>query len=188
MAVALSADFPVVPAAWWDDFEDPPGYRAEVIRGELVLSPSPGRPHQRALRELLRILSEDCPKDYEVLPDIEWRLDRRGVVAQAPRPDLVVVRTTDGPVTEPPLLAVEILSRADEHRLQRAPMSRLAGKQLDYAENGLQHLLLVTTQEPEAQLLVPTAGGWDVVATAAGSETFLTREPFALTFRPIDLG
>lgn len=186
MAVALSADFSGVPSAWWDDFTDPPGYRAEVIRGELVLSPSPGRPHQRALRKLLFLLSEACPDGFEVLPDIEWRLDYGTRVAQAPRPDLVVVPLAEGPISAP-LLAVEILSKSDNRPLERSRLSRLEGKQLDYAENGLAHLLLVSTAGAWAQLLVPVKGGWAELVSAEGDDRFSVVEPFAFEFRPSDL-
>lgn len=187
MAVAVSADFSGVPASWWDAFSDPPGYRAEVIRGELILSPSPGRPHQRALRKLLAVLSESCPAGHEVLPDIEWRLDRESRVAQAPRPDLMVVPIDDGPIREAPLLAVEILSTSDHRPLERSRLSRLEGKQLDYAENGLQRLLIVSPAGPWAQLLVPVKGGWAESASAEGDEMFSAADPFVIEFRPVDL-
>lgn len=178
---------PGIPAAWWDEFTDPPGYRAEVVRGELVVSPSPGRAHQRALIELGMILRESCPEGFEVLPDIEWRLDRGGVVAQAPRPDLVVVRVADGPIADVPLLAVEILSRSDHRPLERSRQTRLEGKQLDYAQNGLKHLLVVSTDAPWVQLFMPAPGGWAEVASAERDELFSVTEPFAFSLRPRDL-
>src|SRR3954467_799500 len=187
MAVAHVADSPGVPAWWWDEFTDPPGYRAEVVQGELVLSPSPGRAHQRAVRELGMILHGSCPEGFEVLPDIEWRLDRGGVVAQAPRPDLVVVGVADGPIADVPLLAVEILSSSDHRPLERSRLTRLEGKQLDYAQNGLEHLLVVSTAGPWVQLLTPAPGGWTEVASAERDELLAVTEPFVLSFRPQDL-
>jgi Uma2 family endonuclease len=187
MAVADAVDPPGVPAWWWDEFTDPPGYRAEIVQGELVLSPSPGRAHQRALRKLLRVLEDGCPEAFEVLPDIEWRLDRGGVVAQAPRPDLVVVGKVDGPIADVPLLAVEIVSRSDHRPLERSRRTRLEGKQLDYAQNGLQHLLVVSADAPWVQLLTPAPGGWAEVASGERDELFSVTEPFAFSLRPREL-
>ena len=108
MALPAEDLVPAVSADWWDAFEDPPGMRAEVIRGELVLSPSPSRVHQRAILRLQIILQDACPAGYEALSDLEWRFDDRGRVAQAPRPDVLVVPTgPTGPVKDPPLLVVE---------------------------------------------------------------------------------
>jgi Uma2 family endonuclease len=151
------------------------------------LSPSPGRAHQRALRKLLRVLEDGCPEAFEVLPDIEWRLDRGGVVAQAPRPDLVVVGKVDGPIADVPLLAVEIVSRSDHRPLERSRRTRLEGKQLDYAQNGLQHLLVVSADAPWVQLLTPAPGGWAEVASAERDELFSVTEPFAFSLRPREL-
>lgn len=187
MAVTHAADSPGIPAWWWDEFTDPLGYRAEVVQGELVLSPSPGRAHQRAVAKLGTILQGSCPEGFEVLPDIEWRLDRGGVVAQAPRPDLVVVRKVDGPIADVPLLAVEIVSRSDHRPLEHSRLTRLEGKQLDYAQNGLKHLVVVSTNGPWVQLLTPAPGGWAEVASAERDELFSVTEPFAISLRPQEL-
>lgn len=191
MALVANAEHPIgVPAAWWDNFTDPPGLRAEVIRGELVLSPSPSRAHQRAVLKLALVLAGTCPDGFEIIPDIEWRTDRQGLVAKAPRPDLVVVPVSDGPIDTPPVLAVEVLSPSDRKPLERSAMARIGGKQIDYAESGLRHLMLVSTElseGPWAQLLAPTGSGWETVAFARAGETFATSEPFAFSFRPLDL-
>ncbi len=176
-----------IPSDYWDQFEDPPGYRAEIIRGELVLSPSASRAHQRAVTRLVELLIPACPPGFEVLPDIEWRLDHFGVVAQAPRPDLVVVPITDGPILEPPLLAVEVLSRTDGRRLERHPMTRIQGKYADYAENGLPFLLEITTDPPAAIFNQCSESDWETVAWAQGDDVLAFEEPFPFSFRPSGL-
>jgi hypothetical protein len=176
-----------IPSAYWDNFESPPGYRAEIVRGELVLSPSPSRAHQRAVMALAQVLIAACPSDCEVLPDIEWRLDHHGVVAQAPRPDLVVVTRTEGPIIEPPVLAVEVLSRTDSRRLERHPMSRIQGKYADYAQNGLRYCLEIATDQPAALMNVCIDGSWETVAWAEGDDLLAVELPFPFSFRPADL-
>ena len=109
------------------------GNRYEVVDGELLVTPSPGYPHQRAVRELLMLLDEYLRGAGlgEVLPspsDIE--LDPESMV----QPDLFAQGLVDGrPPRDwnsgaPLFLVVEVLSpstaRADRttkrRRFQRA--------------------------------------------------------------------
>lgn len=133
----------VLPAAWWEHFEDPDGYRAEIIREHLSLAPSAPFEHNRVLTKLLVQLEPQLPEGYVALVDTEWRLLVEGRVASAPRPDLMVVPDRPGPI-EAPLLAVEVLSPSDhEHFLDG--LTRIEAKRLDYASNGLEHYLEVST-------------------------------------------
>ncbi len=75
---------PRVGATDWERLELPEGYTAEVIRGELVVSPLAARPHGRALSRLVAAFSSDVPEGYEAMAGSEWRLDVRGIVAMAP--------------------------------------------------------------------------------------------------------
>lgn len=151
------------------------------------MSPSASRAHQRAVMRLAEILIAACPDGFEVLPDIEWRLDHHGVVAQAPRPDLVVVSAADGPIVEAPLLAVEVLSRTDSRRLERHPMSRIQGKYADYGDNGLRHCLEISTSEPAAIMNEYTGSTWQTIAWAEGDEELAVTVPFPFSFHPRDL-
>ena len=100
-------------ADWWERFEPPPGRRAEIIRGELVLSPSPGVPHAIAATRLTHMLEEFIPAHLIVVQNLEWRLVEKGCVAQAPIPDLSVIPLSGEDAFPQPLLAVEILSPSD---------------------------------------------------------------------------
>ena len=140
MVAVTTGPAPPVPVEWWDRFEPPAGYRAEVIRGELVVVPAPSNAHQYATGELfaaLRAAVAAFSDDYAVLPGGAWQLAERGLVAQAPQPD-VVVRRWDGPEIPDgtPLLAVEVLSPSDGARLNEG-MTRIEGKRLDCAARGL---------------------------------------------------
>ena len=131
----------------WDRLEVPEGYRAEVIAGELVVSPS-GPPSHGAIQLAIgAVLAAAAPPELVVLVDTEWQVARGWLVAAAPRPDLLVVAAADIAndikVTAPPLLAVEILSQSDFHLLERAGRPRIEAKRDDYARNGLRHYLEV---------------------------------------------
>jgi Uma2 family endonuclease len=179
------ADPPPVTTAWWETFADPPSMRAEVVGGELVLSPSASRRHQRIVLELAVLLRTACPNDHEVLLDIEWRLDERGIVAQAPRPDVLVVPVADESVVEPPLLIVEVLSDSDRQRLIGRDLSRIDGKIADYQSNGLRWYLEVV---PDMTVVLVDLAQNRVIAQAAGDELFTTTVPFPFQFRLSDLG
>lgn len=139
-----------VPEAWWDALEDPEGYRLEVVQGELVMTPSPNLVHQRVVGRLWRVLADACPDNYEALSDLEWKLPVAGAVAQAPRPDLLVVPSGIEAVTEAPLLVVEVLSKSDYAKLSTG-QTRIEGKRGDYAASEVRDYVEIdlTTQTPE---------------------------------------
>jgi Uma2 family endonuclease len=179
-----------VTAEEWDALEVPGHYRAEIIQGELVLSPSASRLHQRSVRKLILILDKACPSEFEVFPDLEWRLDREGFVAQAPRPDILVAPKNNDPIHAAPLLAVEILSPSDTDTLTYSPMTRRDGKIRDYQSNGLRYYLEVAPG--------PAGSGDDVTVTlydlvensaeaSRGTSEFITEVPFPFRFVPNDL-
>lgn len=137
-----ATDSPAIPEAWWDDFDPPPGHRAEIVRGEIIVTPSPGLPHAQAATELVLALQRDLPEELTVVQAVEWRLPKGGIVASAPVPDILVVSRGLKVLAGPPLLAVEILSPSDNAGLAGGG-TRIEGKRLDYAANGLQHYLEV---------------------------------------------
>lgn len=138
------------PRTWWDRFEPPPGYVAEIIMGELVVSPTPVTAHVRLQMYLARMLQPTVPSGYEAIYGLEWVLPEPGLVAQAPQPDLVVVPNQGPAFNSPPLLAIEILSRSDFRILPEHPdYTRISGKRHDYALNGLEHYLEIDLTAPE---------------------------------------
>lgn len=126
-----------IPVDWWDEFEPPEGLRAEIIRGELVLSPSASRAHAFVQWRVQQALALAAPPGYEPISGLEWRLANEPIVASAPVPDVMVVAEA-GDLA--PLLAVEILSPSDKRRLADG-MIRIEGKRADYAAHGLAHYL-----------------------------------------------
>jgi Uma2 family endonuclease len=174
----------------WDALEVPTGYRAEIIRGEFVVTPSAPVRHNWAQYRLIALFESFIPPGFGSVPGQEWRFDWHGVVAMAPVPDIVVIRW-DGEATglvEPPLLAVEISSPSDRQRLANG-MTRREGKLADYAERGLADYLEldVLTEEPTAVRYELHHGELVEVDRAAGSTLLHADRPFVYEFRPIDL-
>ncbi|MGH9106480.1 MAG: Uma2 family endonuclease, partial [Acidimicrobiales bacterium] len=88
------------------------------------------------------------PPGLVVLADTERLVAAGGMVAAAPHPDALVVTVSDvanrAKLTSTPVLAVEVLSRSDSHRLERAERPRIEAKREDYAANGLRHYIEAT--------------------------------------------
>ena len=171
---------PGIPEIWWDAFEPPPGYRAEIIQSEIVLSPSPSRRHVNLQMDLAVGLQSAVPAGFETIFGLEWKLTAGGIVAQAPQPDLIVGPRSDEPVVDPPLLAVEILSSTDLHRLENQAMTRIEGKRLDYAANGLEHYLEIEPEPPFVRVrrYELRAGQLHVVAEFGGAYVVRADVPF----------
>lgn len=184
MSIAFA---PPVLARDWDSLSVPEGYRAEIIGGELVVTPAASIDHGRVQIRLAVILASLAPPDHEPVSGVQWRLDTGGVVAMAPQPDLMVVpRSARGAsIDKPPLLAVEILSPSDNQRLASG-MTRREGKLADYAVNGLADYLeidllapgpVATRYELRDGVLVPTG-------IASATTLLQATRPFVCQFAP----
>ena len=92
----------------YDDLQAFPddGYRRELIDGQLIVSPSPIRLHQRCVARLMLLLGNAVPPELEVLPGpvvsayetagvaCSWLVDPEG-------PSLTAVELRDGRYGEP---------------------------------------------------------------------------------------
>lgn len=184
LAVMLSA--PAIGVEDWDRLEMPDGYRAEVIRGELVVSPSPVVAHGRVQLRLGVLLASCAPTGYEPIVNVEWRQVVRGIVAMAPQPDLIIVRRDAQEVSTAPMLGVEVLSPSDRHRLVSGE-TRIEGKRLDYAASGLRHHLEIDPVGPVAMRYELVDGVLVEVGRASGMDVLASDVPFPYRFSPLDL-
>jgi len=105
----------------------------EVVDGQPVVSPAPGGAHQRCVRALLLALAASTPPGHEVMVApwdwVLWELPHLTVR----QPDLVVVRSelaARDRLTEPPLLAIEVISPGSFER-------DAVTKRSEYAQAGL---------------------------------------------------
>src|SRR4029077_9736624 len=135
--------------------------RYEVIRGELFVTPAPGRPHQRAVRELCTALhtyvvahglGEALPAPFEV----EFTED------SAVQPDVLVIlerqqgRLTAARLYGAPALAIEVVSYASRRT------DRLQKRQL-YQEEGVPEYWIVDTDARHVERWRPGATTPEVV-------------------------
>jgi Uma2 family endonuclease len=173
----------------WDVFELPEPYRAEIVQGELVVTPAASMLHGLVQQSLGALLRPQLPAPLRVYSGVEWRFDEQGIVAMAPQPDLVVARRKVLELTHAPALAVEILSPSDANRLERSPVSRIEGKRLDYADRGLRDYLEVDLSGQEPILIRYELQDGDLmeVDRAVGENVLVADRPFAYSLRPSDL-
>jgi Uma2 family endonuclease len=184
------AAVPVITEEDWERLEVPEGYRAEVIRGELVVTPSGPVSHGGLVVAVARVLAGAAPAGMVALAGTEWLLLDRGRVAAAPVPDLTVVNKTDVEPDQtlrlPPVLTVEVLSRSDRRRLERSELRRIEGKRLDFAAHGVRHHLEVALVDDEVEVLRYELRGdaLEMVDRAIADEWLHASVPFAYDVQP----
>ncbi len=141
--------------------------RYEIIGGELIVSPSPNRGHQKVSYRLTRLIGEyvDAHELGEVyVAPVDVRLSPHNVV----EPDLLFIRQDrlgiygpTGPVEGPPDLVVEIIS----------PSSRMMDrtrKAALYADSGVPEYWVVDPERREFQLLTLDHGQYAPVEADEG--------------------
>ena len=143
------------------------GRRYELVRGALLVTPSPRPRHQRVSKRLARLL-----EDYFEPPAL-------GEVFTAPTdviltnedvfvPDLLVVgdpsHVTERAIEAPPLLLVEILSPSTKKQDRGIKAER-------YAELGVPHYWIVDPENEKVECFRLEGGGYRLIAEAAGATT-----------------
>jgi Uma2 family endonuclease len=156
-----------------DDLEFMPddGNVYELIDGVLIVSPTPGRRHQRALLRLAELLDDECPDDLAVLwPPFVVRLSDCTEL----RPDLQVVWDEDihgELVVDAPLLVVEVLEPS-------TTINDLNNKKAAYERMGVASYWVLDPAQPS--LLVHELAGdrYERVADIRADEEFEATAPF----------
>lgn len=153
------------------------GLRHELIDGTFVMSPSPGRPHQRmALSIAVALRAAVAASDLEVLiAPFDVVLGPNVVepdIIVAPRSDF-----TDRDLPVAPLLAVEVRSSSTAWLDQ-------GRKRTLYEEHGVASYWLADPSVPSITILELRQGRYVQVATATGDETVAVDAPAHLTLNP----
>lgn len=141
--------------------------RYEIIGGELIVSPSPNRPHQKASYRLTQLIGDhvDAHQLGEVYTaPVDVRLSPHSVV----QPDLLFIRNDrlhiygpTGPVEGAPDLVVEIVAPSSQvmDRVRKAAL---------YADSGVSEYWIVDPEKREVQVLVLAQGRYEPVESDAG--------------------
>jgi Uma2 family endonuclease len=153
------------------------GLRYELVDGTLLVSPAPTRLHQRCLSNLLWVLRQACPPEFEVLPA---PTDFQPTMRRSLQPDVLVCRRDDPGVkalTEPLLLAVEIVS----------PSSRsvdLVLKRELYGQAGVASYWVVDPDVPSITVWDLDSGGFGEAIVVSGDAVLTVKLPFPMTVVP----
>ena len=151
-----------------------PGYRYEILEGMLVKEPSPNVGHQRASRQLQRILE-----------DYFWEFDPEGEIFDAPldvtfldvtvvQPDIFYVSGEQKKIIQearidgPPALVVEIISPSSS-RKDRLQKLRI------YQKEKVPHYWLVNPEEKTLECFALRDGAYALIA--AGMDEDVVEHP-----------
>lgn len=142
------------PMSWEDFWELPEELRAEYSDGRAFVNPPAVFRHQDICMRLYAAIQRDLPE--AVLANaVGWRL-----VVEPPRlriPDLMVLDATPGDVvTDPPLVAIEVLSSNRNADLVR--------KATEYLDAGAGQYWIVDPRDEVIECFVNEDGGWRSLA------------------------
>jgi len=163
-----------------DDLEAMPddGNRYELIDGMLLVSPAPGRPHQKMAYELYGVLAAACPDEFDVLGA---PFSVRPSNTTELQPDVLVGRDedfTDKLLPAAPVLAVEVLSPS-------SVINDLNNKKAAYQRLGVQSYWVIDPEEPSLIAFELDGDGvYQQVAEVKGDDPFEARLPFPVTVVP----
>lgn len=166
--------------ALWEELDAPPGCRAEILEGTVVVAPPPANIHNKAASRLTRVLARTIPDDWEIFQTQAIEIGSTGDIYI---PDLAVYRPQDVPaegITAPPdraLLVVEITSPSNaDHDRKR--------KLWGYAHGPVPIYLLVdphAADGPHVTLYCrPEAGEYQEKTRVPYGESLTLPEPFDL--------
>lgn len=150
------------------------GRRYELVDGTLVVSPAPGRLHQKLGLNLYGVLNVACPEEFDVLAApfaVRFPDDEKNEV----QPDVLVGRFedfTDKDLPAVPVLAVEVLSPG-------AALYDLNLKRALYEREGVPSYWVIDPDVPWLRVFeLGEDGRYQLTAKVAGDEPFDAVRPF----------
>jgi Uma2 family endonuclease len=166
-----------------DDLEAMPddGRRHELLDGVLIVSPAPGRRHQRVVLRLGSLLDAACPDSMEVLVAPFGVRPSNSTELQ---PDVLVARMrdlTDKNLPTAPLLAVEVRSPS-------TALFDLNTKKAAYERMGVPSYWVIDPDESVLTVFeLGEDGRYAQLAEVKGDNTYRVSRPFELAVTPSGL-
>ncbi|WP_410784959.1 Uma2 family endonuclease [Kribbella sp. C-35] len=152
------------------------GRRYEIVDGRLLITGPQPPAHHAAVLALMVLLKHACPPDLLVaVGSIAFRPTPHTTL----RPDVLVCHR-DAPVTQPPLLAVEVLSPT-------ARTTDVVLKRALYERYGVPSYWLLDPTNQELTILELTDTTYACQAVIQSEETFATTCPFPVSLSPAAL-
>jgi Uma2 family endonuclease len=148
----------------------------EVVDGDLLITGSQPPDHQAAVVALMIALKQACPPHLMVAMGSH---PFRPTPNTTLRPDLTVCPRDYRP-TDPPLLAVEVLSPATR-------TTDVVLKRTLYEEHGVPSYWLLDPTTQELTILTRTPTTYTCQTVLHAEESFHTTTPFPLTLTPANL-
>lgn len=159
------------------------GRRYELIDGVLLVSPVPGRRHQKIGLELYGVLNGACPEEFDVLA-APFAVHFSGDDSTEVQPDVLVGRFadfTEKDLPVAPVLAVEVLSRSTaiyDVNLKRAL----------YEREGVSSYWMIDPEKPSMRVFeLDDEGHYQVTAKIVDDEPFDAIKPFPVRIVLTDL-
>jgi len=178
MALALQWGAPLTYA----DLEGMPddGHRYELVDGVLVVTPAPGKAHQRCVARLTALLIAAAGAEHEVLvAPFDYLVGPTTLL----QPDLLVARREDvgeARLEQPALLVVEVLSPSTR-------LTDLGTKRLAYEAAGVPAYWLIDPDETRLTVLRLQDGRYVLEAEVVADERYQASSPFEVAVVPSEL-
>jgi Uma2 family endonuclease len=157
------------------------GNRYELIDGMLIVSPSPGRRHQRIVYRLFGVLAQACPAEYDV---IGARFAVRTDDENELQPDVLVgweKDFTEKNLPTAPQLTVEVLSPS-------SMINDFNNKKAAYERMGTPSYWIIDPDGPVLTVFeLDEDGKYQQVAETKGGTTFDATQPYPVRIVPTEL-
>jgi Uma2 family endonuclease len=179
-ALAAEADFAELERLWYE-LESPDGVRAELIDGEIIVSPTPSVPHSTAVFELTSALVELSQRNNWVIHT--FLTAHIATTRERLIPDLMIAPKSARQFSEWELVSSDVLFVAEVVSPSSLRRDRHA-KRRAYAQGRVPLYLLIDhfAQPPAVTLFSrPGRDGYQEAQTARKGQPLLLPEPFGLS-------
>lgn len=163
MTVVAAVVVPGRRASYAQYLDLPDDLRANYVNGEVLMDPPPSYAHQRICQRLRDLLVATVPRDL-IAVAVGWQLSDDPPHVRIPDVAVLASEPAGSLITEPPLVAVEVLStnRTDD----------LVRKSTEYLRAGVGQYWIIDPRDEVLDVLAGTPAGWEsLVRLTRGAPT-----------------